>query len=62
MDTRKDIRIICTTGDIFEIKHDSYYIARIEELGLNVIDENSRTVKYFPLRNILQIEFTEVEK
>lgn len=62
MDTRKDIKITCITRDVFRIKHDSYDTARIEELGLNVIDENSRTVKYFPLRNILQIEFIEVEK
>ena len=62
MDYRGDIRIICTTGDVFRIKHDSYDIAQIDELGLNVIGENHRTVKYFPLRNILQIEFIEVEK
>lgn len=62
MDTRKDIRIICTTGDIFEVKHDSYDRARIEELGLNIMDEGFYTIKYFPLRNILQIEFIEVEK
>ncbi len=62
MENRGDIRIICTTGDIFEVKHDSYDIAQIGELGLNVIGENHRTVKYFPLRNILQIEFIEVEK
>lgn len=53
MENRGDIRIICTTGDIFEVKHDSYDIAQIGELGLNVIGENHRTVKYFPLRNIL---------
>lgn len=62
MKNRGDIRIICTTGDVFEVKHDSYDIAQIDELGLNVIGENHRTVKYFPLRNILQIEFIEVEK
>lgn len=61
MKKREDIRIICTTGDIFEVKHDSYDLARIEELGLNII-KGPYTVKYFPLRNILQIEFIEVEK
>lgn len=62
MKKRNDIKIICTTGDVFRIKHDSYDTAQIDELGLNVIGENHRTVKYFPLRNILQIEFIEVEK
>lgn len=61
MENRGDIRIICTTGDIFEVKHDSYDTAQIEELGLNII-KGHYTVKYFPLRNILQIEFIEVEK
>lgn len=62
MRNRRDIRIICTTGDVFKVKHDSYDEARIDELGLDIIDENRRTVKYFPMRNILQIEFIEVEK
>lgn len=61
MKKRKDIRIICITGDIFEVKHDSYDEARIEELGLYIIKE-LYIVKYFPLRNILQIEFIEVGK
>lgn len=61
MRNRGDIRIICTTGDVFKVKHDSYDEARIEELGLWIIKE-LYTVKYFPLRNILQIEFIEVEK
>ena len=51
MKKRKDIRIICITGDIFEVKHDSYDEARIEELGLYIIKE-LYIVKYFPLRNI----------
>lgn len=38
-----------------------YDEARIEELGLYIIKE-LYIVKYFPLRNILQIEFIEVEK
>lgn len=62
MKKREDIRITCITRDVFKIKHDSYDEARIDELGLDIIDENHRTVKYFPLRNILQIEFIEVEK
>lgn len=61
MRNKSDIRIICTTGDVFKVKHDSYDIARIEELGLYIIKE-LYIVKYFPLRNILQIEFIEVEK
>lgn len=62
MKKREDIRIICTTGDIFEVKHDSYARAQIDELGLKIMDEGRYTIKYFPLRNILQIEFIEVEK
>lgn len=61
MRNRRDIRIICITGDVFKVKHDSYDEARIEELGLCIIKE-LHIVKYFPLRNILQIEFIEVEK
>ena len=50
MRNRSDIRIICTTGDIFEVKHDSYARARIDELGLNIMDEGHYTIKYFPER------------
>lgn len=62
MRNKSDIRIICTTGDVFKIKHDSYDTAQIDELGLKIMDEGRYTIKYFPLRNILQIEFIEVEK
>lgn len=62
MKKRKDIRIICITGDIFEVKHDSYDEARIEELGFKIMDEEGYIIQYFPLRNILQIEFIEVGK
>lgn len=36
MENRGDIRIICTTGDVFRIKHDSYDTAQIDELGLKL--------------------------
>lgn len=62
MKKRNDIKIICTTGDVFRIKYDSYDTAQIDELGLKIMDEGRYTIKYFPLRNILQIEFIEVER
>lgn len=62
MKKRKDIRIICITGDIFEVKHDSYDEAQIDELGFKIMDEEGYIIQYFPLRNILQIEFIEVGK
>mgnify|MGYP004472732511 CR=1 FL=1 len=62
MKKRKDIRITCTTRDVFRIKHDSYDTAQIDELCFKIMDEEGYIIQYFPLRNILQIEFIEVEK
>lgn len=36
MKKRNDIKIICTTGDVFRVKHDSYDTAQIDELGLKL--------------------------
>ena len=36
MKKRNDIKIICTTRDVFRIKHDSYDTAQIDELGLKL--------------------------